>query len=113
MSSLPDFDTLVEMAKNNPEQLEQLRMAEVDRLIDKASTESQRRLRGLQFQIDAKRRLHKDSPMGACMAISEMMHDSFAEMCVWLNIMTGKDKAANHQISDDAKPAKVLSFSRA
>ncbi|BFM16619.1 hypothetical protein R50073_28020 [Maricurvus nonylphenolicus] len=78
-SSLPSFDTLMTMALTNPEGFERLRQQEVDALIASAPEEIQQRLRGLQFQIDAQRQIHK-TPMGACIKISNMMHESFAQL---------------------------------
>ncbi len=114
MSSLPDFDTLVDLAQNNPEELERLRRREIAKLIAQAPEHTRRRLEGLQFQIDAKRAIHKDSPMGSCITISKMMHESFAELCVWLNILTGKDKGVRKtnqvETTSTGKSAKILAF---
>ncbi len=66
------IDHLFELAKNNPEELERFRQREIEALISNAPPHLQRRLRGLQFQVDCKRRLHP-TPMGACVAISQMM----------------------------------------
>lgn len=66
------IDHLFELAKNDPEELERFRQREIEALIASAPAHLQRRLRGLQFQVDCKRRLHP-TPMGACVAISQMM----------------------------------------
>ena len=49
----PSFEELLELAKNNPESLERLRQRLIDQTIRQAPLNDQRRLRGLQFQIDA------------------------------------------------------------
>ena len=83
-SQLPEFDELMKLAQENPEQFEELRQQMCDELIQSAPSEHRRRLRGLQFQIDMERRRAK-TPMAACMKISSMMHDSFAELRDALN----------------------------
>jgi hypothetical protein len=90
-STLPDFEVLATMAQNDPVGLEALRQRLCEELIASAPPHMQRRLRGLQFQIDAQRRLAK-TPLQACIKISEMMHDSFAELRAALNILTGSEQ---------------------
>jgi hypothetical protein len=70
---------LIELAKNNPKELERLRLQEIEELIGNAPEHMRTRLRGLQFQIDCKRRLHKN-PLGACVEISRMMLDSLQNL---------------------------------
>lgn len=78
-NNLPSFDTLMTMAQTNPEGFERLRQREVDTLIASAPEQIQQRLHGLQFQIDAQREIQK-TPMAACIKISNMMHESFAQL---------------------------------
>lgn len=96
MSKTLSFDTLMDMAKNNPEQLEAYRQQEIEKIINAAPESYRRRLRGLQFQIDANRQLHAHSPMGSCIKISEMMHQSFNELRFYLNQLSNtNDPLAN------------------
>jgi Protein of unknown function (DUF3135) len=81
---LPDFDRLVEMAKNRPDELEALRDALIAEAIASARSGNRRRLRGLQFQIDMARKKAK-TPMAACIRISALMHESLAELRAHLN----------------------------
>lgn len=76
MSTLPSIEQLIELARSNPEQLEDIRRREVEALIASAPTHMQRRLRGLQFQIDCKREAHRDSALASCLAVSGMMMES-------------------------------------
>lgn len=115
MSDFPTFDELMKLAQDNPEKLEAYRQEQIEKLINEAPENSQRRLRGLQFQIDAQRKIHHDSPMGSCMTISKMMHESFSELRTWLNQVTGANdplrNEANTLLAEDkAEAAKVLSF---
>ncbi len=114
MSDFPSFDQLLKLAQEKPEELEQFRQEQVELLISQAPESSRRRLRGLQFQIDAQRQLHSDSPMGACMKMSQMMHESFAELRVWLNDITGVNDPLRGEINafqaEEKTAAKVLTF---
>lgn len=71
----PSFDELKRWAEHSPERLEAFRSQEIEAIISSAPEHLQRRLRGLQFQVNCQRQLHK-SPMGSCIAISKMMHQS-------------------------------------
>lgn len=83
-TDLPDFDVLLEMAEKRPEQLESLRSELIESVISSADEACQRRLRGLQFRIDATRRA-SGTPMAACIRISEMMHESLHSLQACLN----------------------------
>lgn len=73
------FDELKHLAEKHPEKLEEYRQQWIEQTIDEASSSHQRRLRGLQFQIDMQRRKSK-TPMASCIQISKMMHDSLANL---------------------------------
>ncbi len=78
--NLPDFDELLALAQSDPTELERLRREMIEEVIASASNERlQRRLRGLQFRVDATIRLSR-TPMAACLNVSRMMHDSFLEL---------------------------------
>jgi len=86
------FDELLVMAQD-PERLEAYRQKEVRSIIEQAPDRIQHRLQGLQFQIDAHRTLHNDSPIGACIQLSKMMHDSFSKLQAYLT-QAAKEAAA-------------------
>lgn len=67
-----DFDTWSEMARNDPETFESMRLAAIDAAIEGAPEANRERLRCLQWRIDQERRLAR-TPMAACMRISRMM----------------------------------------
>ncbi|MDF1764025.1 MAG: DUF3135 domain-containing protein [Oleibacter sp.] len=107
---LPSFDVMMQMAKNNPEQLEELRLALVEDTITKAPVAYQRRLRGLQFQIDMERRL-AGNPMGACINISKMMHDSLYTLRQALNSATGEPTDLEfNETKTNTPSAQVFNF---
>lgn len=108
---LPDFDTLKHMAETDPEGLEELRQKHVTALIDSAPAKLRPRLQGLQFQVDAQRRIHHASPMASCIKISQMMYDSFTQMRYLLNGIVGEELPRVKQpAAADAQPAKVIQF---
>ena len=77
--TLPDFDTLRFMAKNDPEELESLRIALCNKVIDEAPEHAKPRLHGLMFQINSRRSLAA-SEMEACEELSSMMQESLQHM---------------------------------
>lgn len=77
---LPAFDVLVDLARNNPAQLEALRQSLTKAVIDGADDDSRkRRLEGLQFRVDMERR-RAATPLAATIRISEMMAHSLADL---------------------------------
>lgn len=84
-SKMPSFDTMVEMAKNDPVAFEEMRRELSQEIIDGVSnTALKRRLAGLQFQIDMECR-KASNPMASCIRISQMMTDSLMELQESLN----------------------------
>ncbi len=110
-SGLPAFDTLVNLARRDPEALERLRRQEVETVISRAPPHLQRRLRGLQFQIDSQIRL-QGSSLGACIKISQMMHESFAQLRCLLNQLAEKNQPPPLAMIEARSPAKLLPFRR-
>ena len=77
--TLPDFDTLRDLARNDPEGLERLRLALCERVINEAPEHAKPRLEGLMFQINSRRQLAQ-SDIEATETLSEMMNDSLQRM---------------------------------
>lgn len=76
-----DFEYWSSLALTDPTKFEQLRQDQIELIIAKAGSQrQQRRLRGLQWRIDKIREQHKDSAMAACLAISEMMWETFEHL---------------------------------
>lgn len=110
---LPSFDTLRDLAQNDPTELERLRIELCEQLIHEAPQQYRRRLRGLQFRIDMERRKAK-SPMAACITISGMMHDSFDKLRMALNEAAGSTTGTEQNVvNSDISEAKVLPFRKA
>ncbi|GMR16375.1 MAG: hypothetical protein BMS9Abin31_0707 [Gammaproteobacteria bacterium] len=75
-----DFEHWATLASTDPQKFEQLRQDKISAIIDRTTGRRQQRLRGLQWQIDAIRDQHKDSAMAACLAISELMWETFEHL---------------------------------
>ncbi len=76
---MPTFEELRDLARRDPEGFEVLRTELIEDCIRQSSGCSRRRLRGIQFVIDARRRV-AGSPMKALLDIQAMMHDSFLDL---------------------------------
>lgn len=74
-----DFDYLMNLAKNDPEGFKVKREEMIEEYINSVPPKQQHRLRCVQWRIDQARAKAK-SPLGACMAITEMMWDSFEQL---------------------------------
>ncbi len=108
---LPSFDELVKLAQTDPEAFEKLRKSHVEDLIESAPEHTQRRLKGLQFQVDMIRRRSKN-PMGACVEISKMMYDSLYHL---RETIKESESGAPFQfqkmkVEEDKQSASVLSL---
>lgn len=94
-NELPSFEVLSKLAKEDPKQLDVILENQITALIEGAPKKYQQRLRGLQFTIDMERKKAK-TPMAACLKISSMMQESFAQLSTALN------NAASHQHEEPA-----------
>lgn len=99
---LPGFDTLRYLAEHDPNRLELLRNALTEMLIARSPEESRHRLRGLQFQINARVKL-APNPIAACVAVSAMMHDTLDQL--QRTLCDGPDEPHAHYRS-----ARILPF---
>jgi hypothetical protein len=111
-NQIPNFDTLLTLAKQDPKRLDALKRDITEAWIQQAPAEYQRRLRGIQFQIDMEVRRAKN-PMDACIRISNMMHGSFAELRDRLNetTQTGPRYRAKNESTLALRTGQVLPFS--
>jgi hypothetical protein len=78
------FDELMHLASHDPEKLESLRKTWISNTINGAPKHNQRRLRGLQFQIDMAREIAQN-PISSCLRISSMMHGELSKLRQALN----------------------------
>ncbi|MFO7602938.1 MAG: DUF3135 domain-containing protein [Gammaproteobacteria bacterium] len=71
-----DFDHWLELAKADPDSFETMRRQIIDAAIGRFAESRQLHLRRVQWRIDQVRKRSR-TPMAACIAISNMMWDSF------------------------------------
>mgnify|MGYP002700397760 CR=1 FL=1 len=95
---LPSFDELMRLASQEPERLEDLRKNWVDNTINSAPEPYQRRLRGLQFQIDMERN-RASNPVSSCIRISQMMHEGLASLREAINKTENENPEENNTMS--------------
>jgi hypothetical protein len=120
MKTLPDFDTLRDIAKSSPEYLEKIRKELSDEIIENSPSEdSKRRLRGLQFKINTTIQLSKN-PMSSCIKISNMMHESLSRLSVELNDFSALSNQGENlyavdstkKLSPEIKKPNIIEFSK-
>ncbi len=107
------FNKLMELANTDPEGLERYRQQQVQMLIDDAPEYLRHRLKGLQFQIDAQRQIHK-KPLGLCIKLSQMMHESYNQLhdvlCQFGDSEASITKTDSAETTPEANAAKILPF---
>ncbi|MEM7292922.1 MAG: DUF3135 domain-containing protein [Pseudomonadota bacterium] len=107
-----DFDEWMKLYESDPERFEQRRQELIRSAIGNAPEDHQRRLNGLQFQIDMERQRSESSLQG-CMRISSMMWERFDELRTTLNSISSSDKVEDVQLPtkrENAVIADVLEF---
>lgn len=107
-----DFDFWKELYESDPELFESKRAELIQSEIAKAPLHLQRRLKGIQFELDAKRSL-SDSPLESCMQMSSQMWDSFDLMRTHLNALARPEALTEEEVAQLKRPselAKVLRF---
>ncbi|PCI47640.1 MAG: hypothetical protein COB51_05690 [Moraxellaceae bacterium] len=113
----PEFDQLLLMMQSDPVGFETYRKQLCEDLISAAPEDYQRRLRGIQFQIDMERE-KAPTPMASCVKISQMMHESFHKLSGALNELLeteGDAQLISRDIIEDVnkvdgKSAKIVPF---
>ena len=107
-----DFEYWMELHETDAEAFEKQRAALIQAEIAKAPEHLQRRLKGIQFELDAKRSL-SDSPLESCMQMTSQMWDSFDHMRTNLNALARPEALTEGEVAKLQKPAesaKVLPF---
>lgn len=84
MADLPDFDTLLNMHREDPDALDLLRQELTAELVNTVPSDARRRLEGLQFRINMELR-RAGNPTAGFLKLSDMMHEAFAELNYCLN----------------------------
>lgn len=74
-----NFQEWAELAQRDPQRFEARRSRVINEAIRRVPLDRQRMLRGLQWRVDRVREL-KRTPLAACMAISNMMWETFNDL---------------------------------
>ena len=107
-----EFKQWAEMAQDDPELFERLRLAAINEAIEEAPESQQQRLRCLQWRIDQERR-KATNPLSACVRISRMMWESVSGqggLLENLNKIQAVVAGRETVISDSAPKAEILAF---
>jgi hypothetical protein len=100
-----DFDSMSQIAQEDPQGFERLRQAAIDEVIESAPRDQQHRLRCLQWRIDQERR--NCTPLSACLKISRMMWDHLLGS---EGLLGRQYQLLYGETPSETVPAKVISF---
>lgn len=103
-----DFEKWAQLASSDPQSFEQLRQDKIADVIEKATGNHQQRLRKLQWRIDQVRNKNKTSTMAACLAISDLMWDTFERLNELLQLQA-KNSTSNSS-TYPVPAAKIIPF---
>ncbi|MBI3562400.1 MAG: DUF3135 domain-containing protein [Gammaproteobacteria bacterium] len=109
-TTLPDFETWMTLAKEDPVRFEALRLETIDEFIAQVPEDKRLQLRRLQWRIDRVRE-RAGTPLAACVALSRMMWDSFTELRECYQEML-KDEPSLLRKRTPSRNATVLTFVR-
>jgi len=98
-SQLPSFDVLMDLAQNNPEQLENLRKSLTEEIIHDTHPNLRHKLEGINFKVDMERQRCK-TPLQSGIKIAALMHDSFDQMRDELDALFKPINQAPNQSTD-------------
>ena len=105
-----DFDHWLELAKSDPVSFETLRSQTIEEAIARFAESRQSHLRRVQWRIDRVRERSR-SPMAACIAISNMMWESFNHLNSTYKHLY--EETSGRQSQTDLAPlptARILAF---
>ncbi len=105
-----DFDSMMNLAKNNPVEFEHRRQELINDFIASLPEEKRHRMECLQWRIDRTREQAK-TPLAACMALTEMMWESFEQLNTLFMEMKDSDSAVKLNI--ELPSADILPFKTA
>jgi hypothetical protein len=105
-----DFEAWAALAREDPEQFERRRAEEIRKVID-ARPDLRHRLEGLQFRIDAERKLAR-TPLKACLRISTLMWNSFYDLKRELEDASGGHGTPASQSASPPRDAEIIPLHR-
>ncbi len=110
--STVDFDEWMALYQQDPEAFEQRRADLIQSAISRAPKHHQRRLNGLQFQVDMERR-RTHSPLKCCLRVSALMWEKFDTLRANLNELSDQQYNTATVQRSETQPhnADILPFS--
>lgn len=107
-----DFDILKELAENNPDHFEEVRQEIISDFIQSLPEERRHRMECLQWRIDRTREKSKTA-LAACMAITEMMWESFEQLNTLFMEIKSSESNSSVMSSATLHTAKIIPFKTA
>lgn len=104
-----DFERWATLARENPEEFERQRKQMIDEIINNSPEMMQKRMQGIQWQIDQVRQTAK-TPMAACIKISSMMWDRVLGENGLVEAIEQLDLDSNSLPKKQSEHAQILSF---
>lgn len=106
-----DFEAWAKLARENPEEFERRREQEIRNVIN-ARPDLQQRLEGLQFRIDAERKLAR-TPLKACLRLSTLMWSRFYDLKDQLDgLVAGVPGTATYSSASTPRHADIIPLRR-
>ena len=106
-----DFDHWAKMAKQDPNQFEEMRQQMIRDVIDHAPEHIKPRIIGLQWQLDQIRN-QADNPMAACLEISQKMWKKVYGEKGLLDALQEPEKILRSLNNDNNDRNKVISINK-
>ncbi len=105
-----DFDSMMNLAKNSPDEFELRRQQLINNFIAGLPEDKRHRMECLQWRIDRTREQAK-TPLAACMALTEMMWESFEQLNTLFMEMRDSDNTV--KLNAELPSADILPFKTA
>ena len=110
-----DFNEWSDLYQKNPQLFENKREEFFKDIINSAPREFQNRLNGIMFQVKITRDKAK-TPLQSCIAISNMMQNTFSDLCYFLSdlnyTLNGGPDLSESQAVSKLETATILNFGR-
>lgn len=101
-----NFEEWAALAREDGEAFERRRQQLIEGMLAAAPERMQRRLRGLQFQIDLERE-RAGTPLGAAVRLNSMMWSSFADL---RDALSGVSESVPQELRDPKPGAQLIPF---
>lgn len=103
-----NFKEWSELAQSDPDSFEARRSRVINEAIRRVPADRQQMLRGLQWKVDRVREL-KRTPLAACIAITDMMWDTFSDLHLSY-IKLAEIKPGAKPVFEESPTATIIHF---